>query len=47
MKNKCKFHKECKDYDEDCYICNESGGSYYEDEKAGCYRDLEKSGFEP
>ena len=38
---KCKFWKKCKLYKETGMTCNKTGGVYYEDRYAGCYRKLE------
>ena len=39
---KCKYWKKCKKYQKDGATCNITGGIYYEDRYAGCYRKMEE-----
>ena len=39
---RCRFWKSCKLYRNDSATCNVTGGKYYEDKMAGCYRERKK-----
>jgi uncharacterized membrane protein YdbT with pleckstrin-like domain len=40
---KCKFRKQCKEYQNDSALCNEDRGTWnYDHGKANCYIDMEK-----
>jgi len=39
---KCKYAGRCELYSEESNTCNITGGTYYEDRQAGCYRLMEE-----
>ena len=40
VRMKCKFKKQCENYEEDSFTCNKSDG-YYGDKPATCYKKME------
>jgi len=40
VRMKCKFRKQCPNYEEDSFTCNKSDG-YYGDKPATCYKKME------